>query len=56
VQNRLQLAESQLPQEVLDQGISVRKRSTDMLGVVAFSSPNETLDRLFMSNYITRTY
>jgi HAE1 family hydrophobic/amphiphilic exporter-1 len=55
VQNRLQLAESQLPQEVLDQGISVRKRSTDMLGVIAFSSPNETLDRLFMSNYITRT-
>ena len=55
VQNRLQLAESQLPQEVLDQGISVRKRSTDMLGVVSFSSPNQTVDRLFMSNYISRT-
>jgi len=55
VQNRLQLAESKLPQEVLDQGIDVRKRSTDMLGVIAFTSPKATLDRLFMSNYISRT-
>jgi HAE1 family hydrophobic/amphiphilic exporter-1 len=55
VQNRLQLAESQLPQEVLDQGIDVRKRSTDMLGVVAFTSPNATHDRLFLSNYISKT-
>ncbi|MFO7716984.1 MAG: efflux RND transporter permease subunit [Thermodesulfobacteriota bacterium] len=55
VQNRLQLAESSLPQEVLDQGIDVRRRSSDMLGVVSFTSPDESRDRLFMSNYISRT-
>ncbi|MEA2059771.1 MAG: multidrug efflux RND transporter permease subunit [Thermodesulfobacteriota bacterium] len=55
VQNRLQLAESQLPQEVLDQGLSVRRRSSDMLGVVSFTSPKGTRDRLFISNYVSRT-
>jgi HAE1 family hydrophobic/amphiphilic exporter-1 len=54
VQNRLQLAESQLPQEVLDQGITVRRRSSDMLGAVAFTSPNGTRSRLFLSNYVSR--
>ncbi|QCQ21884.1 efflux RND transporter permease subunit [Desulfoglaeba alkanexedens] len=55
VQNRLQLAQSRLPQEVLDQGIDVRRRSEDMLGVITFISPRRTLDRLFISNYIDRT-
>ena len=55
VQNRLQLAESQLPQEVLDQGISVRRRSSDMLGVVSFISPDDSRDRLFISNFISRS-
>ncbi|MDY6820097.1 MAG: efflux RND transporter permease subunit, partial [Deferribacterota bacterium] len=55
VQNRVQLAEPQLPQEVLDQGIDVRRRSTDMLGVITFVSPNNTYDRVFMTNYLTRT-
>jgi HAE1 family hydrophobic/amphiphilic exporter-1 len=55
VQNRLQLAESQLPAEVVDQGIEVRRRSSDMLGVVSFFSPGGSRDRLFMSNYISRT-
>ncbi len=55
VQNRLQLAESQLPKEVVDQGIDVRRRSSDMLGVVGFTSPQGTHDRLFLSNYVART-
>ncbi|MFP4169232.1 MAG: efflux RND transporter permease subunit [Desulfonatronovibrionaceae bacterium] len=55
VQNRLQLAESQLPQSVLDQGIDVRRRSSDMLGVVSFISPDGSKDRLFISNYVSRT-
>ncbi|MFW6387314.1 MAG: efflux RND transporter permease subunit, partial [Thermodesulfobacteriota bacterium] len=54
VQNRLQLAESQLPPEVVEQGIEVRRRSSDMLGVVSFTSPQGSHDRLFMSNYISR--
>lgn len=55
VQNRLQLAQSKLPQEVIEQGINVRRRSEDMLGVITFLSPNGTRDRIFMSNYISRT-
>ncbi|MCA1796443.1 MAG: efflux RND transporter permease subunit [Geobacteraceae bacterium] len=55
VQNRLQLAESQLPPEVVAQGIEVRRRSSDMLGVVSFVSPGGSHDRLFLSNYISRT-
>jgi len=54
VQNRLQLAQSRLPQEVLDNGIDVRRRSEDMLGVVTFTSPQGSRDRVFMSNYIDR--
>src|SRR6056297_2809027 len=55
VQNRLQLAKSQLPKAVLDQGIDVRRRSSDMLGVVSFTSPDGSRSRLFISNYVSRT-
>jgi len=54
LQNRIQLATPKLPQEVVAQGISVRKRSTDMLAAVAFFSPEGTRDKLFMSNYVSR--
>jgi hydrophobe/amphiphile efflux-1 (HAE1) family protein len=54
LQNRVQLATTRLPQEVVDQGISVRQRSTDILGVVVFISPEGTRDRLFLSNYVSR--
>jgi len=54
LQNRVQLATAKLPQEVIDQGITVRKRSTDILGVIAFISPKGTRDRLFLSNYVSR--
>lgn len=54
LQNRVQLATTKLPQEVIDQGISVRQRSTDILGVITFVSPSGTRDRLFLSNYVSR--
>ncbi len=54
VQNRLQLAESRLPQAVVSQGIDVRRRSSDMLGFISFISPKGTHDRLFLSNYVSR--
>jgi hydrophobe/amphiphile efflux-1 (HAE1) family protein len=54
LQNRVQLATTRLPQEVVDQGLSVRQRSTDILGVVVFISPEGTRDRLFLSNYVSR--
>jgi hydrophobe/amphiphile efflux-1 (HAE1) family protein len=54
LQNRVQLATTKLPQEVVEQGISVRQRSTDILGVITFVSPKGTRDRSFLSNYVSR--
>jgi len=54
LQNRVQLATAKLPREVVNQGIDVRKRSTDILGAVAFFSPKGTRDKLFLSNYVSR--
>ncbi len=51
VQNRVALAEPQLPEEVRRNGISVRKQSTSLLMVVAVESPGDTYDQLFLSNY-----
>ncbi len=53
LQNRIQLATPRLPAEVVDQGISVRKRSNDMMAAISFYSPNKTRDLLFLSNYIS---
>lgn len=53
VQNRLKRAEPRLPQEVTRQGISVSKRSNNILGVVALSATDDTLDDLYLSNYAT---
>ncbi|MBY0503368.1 MAG: multidrug efflux RND transporter permease subunit [Bryobacteraceae bacterium] len=51
VQNRVALAEPQLPDEVRRQGISVRKQSTSLLMVLAVESPDNAYDTLFLSNY-----
>ena len=54
LQNRIQLATPKLPRDVVAQGITVRRRSTDILGAVAFFSPKGTRDKLFLSNYVSR--
>jgi hydrophobe/amphiphile efflux-1 (HAE1) family protein len=54
LQNRVQLAVPKLPQEVVDQGIDVRKRSANWIAVVCFYSPDRTRDRLFLSNYLSK--
>ena len=51
VQNRVALATSQLPSEVVQRGVSVRKSSTSMLMVVNLSSPNGTYNDVFLGNY-----
>lgn len=51
VQNRVQRAIPKLPEEVNRLGVSVDKRSSNMLMVVNLASPDETFDRLFLSNY-----
>ena len=51
VQNRVSQAQSQLPQEVIAQGVTVRKQSPDTLMYFAVYSPDDTYDRLFIVNY-----
>lgn len=50
-QNRQKLAEPQLPEEVIRQGIKVQKTSPDLLAVIALSSSDPKHDSIFMSNY-----
>ncbi|SEP31688.1 multidrug efflux RND transporter permease subunit [Nitrosovibrio sp. Nv6] len=50
-QNRQRLAEPQLPDEVIRQGITVKKMSPDMLSVIALSSTDPRHDTVFLSNY-----
>src|SRR3954451_8382017 len=53
VNNRVQIALPSLPDEVQRQGITVKKKSSALLGVVAVYSPKRTYDPLFLSNYVT---
>jgi hydrophobe/amphiphile efflux-1 (HAE1) family protein len=52
VQNRVALAEPQLPAVVQQTGVSVRKSSPDLLMGIAFFSKNGEYDDLFLSNYL----
>ncbi|MFC4252802.1 efflux RND transporter permease subunit [Sinimarinibacterium flocculans] len=51
VNNRVQAALPTLPANVRNLGVTVRKQSSSILGLVALSSPDGRYDRLFMSNY-----
>src|SRR6266567_7485831 len=53
VNNRVQIALSSLPQDVQRQGVTVKKKSSALLGVIAFYAPKHTHDPLFISNYVT---
>jgi hydrophobe/amphiphile efflux-1 (HAE1) family protein len=53
VNNRVQVALASLPDDVQRQGITVKKKSSALLGVVAVYSPKHTYDALFLSNYVT---
>ena len=51
VQNRVALAQPRLPEEVVRQGISVRKQSTNLLAGDQPDLAGGTHDSLFLSNY-----
>jgi HAE1 family hydrophobic/amphiphilic exporter-1/multidrug efflux pump len=51
VQNRVAIAQSQLPADVIRNGITVRKSTTDFLEVIALTSPDRRYDAVFLSNY-----
>ena len=53
VNNRVQIALSSLPEDVQRQGVTVKKKSSALLGVIAVYSPRHTHDPLFISNYVT---
>ncbi|NDV19906.1 multidrug efflux RND transporter permease subunit [Pseudodesulfovibrio sp. JC047] len=51
VQNRVNLATAQLPQEVRNSGINVEKRSPDIVLIINLTSDNPAYDTLFLNNY-----
>ena len=53
VQNQVAIAQRQLPQQVLQQGITVAKRQPQILLAVAIGSDDPRYDYLFLSNYAT---
>ncbi len=53
VQNRVKLAEPNLPEEVKRQGVNTKKKSTNIILFISLSSPNGAYDELFLSNYAT---
>lgn len=51
VQNRVAIATPRLPEEVRRQGITTKKQSTQILQMINFTSDQEGMDELFLSNY-----
>jgi hydrophobe/amphiphile efflux-1 (HAE1) family protein len=52
VQNRLQQANSQLPAEVQQQGISVRKSSSSFMSLIAFKSDDGSMNSQDIADYV----
>ncbi len=50
-QNRVNLAEPQIPQEVIRRGISIKKTSPDLLLVITIESQDPRYDQFFLSNF-----
>jgi hydrophobe/amphiphile efflux-1 (HAE1) family protein len=53
VQNRVSIALPRLPTEVQRVGVTVRKRSPDLMMVIHLISPDGSLDQQYISNYAT---
>src|ERR1044071_4559580 len=51
VNNRVNKATAKLPQEAIAYGISVKKKSPDILLAISVYSPDGTFDETFLSNY-----
>src|SRR6201985_3627377 len=51
VENRVAIAQPQLPDEVQRNGVVTRKNSPDILMVVFMLSPDDSFDQLYISNY-----
>ncbi len=53
VQNRVALAEPNLPEEVVRQGVNTKKQSSNIILFAALLSEGNRYDELFLSNYAT---
>jgi len=53
VQNRVAIATPRLPEEVRSLGVQVVKQSPDLMMVIHLSSPDDSRDLLYISNYAT---
>ena len=53
VNNRVQIALASLPPDVQKQGLTIKKKSSALLGVIAVYSPKHTHDPLYLSNFVT---
>ena len=51
VQNRVQIAEPQLPAEVRNIGVTTQKQSPDILMAIGLTSKSQTYSSLYLSNY-----
>lgn len=52
VQNRIATAQGLLPAEVTKSGITVRKRQTSNIKILALYSPDNSFDESFLNNYL----
>ena len=50
-QNRVSSAQARLPQEVIAQGVTVKKQSPSILMLISLYSPGESYDAKFLINY-----
>lgn len=53
IQNRVKLAESRLPAEVVQNGISVEKQSSNQLMTLTLISDDPRFDEIYLSNFAT---
>lgn len=51
VENRLQQVTSQLPPLVVQEGLTIKVQSDNILGMLVLRSPDKTYDDLFLSNF-----
>lgn len=51
IQNRVNLATPFLPSDVIRNGVTVKKQSAQVLMFLALNSPDESFDRLYLSNF-----
>ena len=53
IQNRVKLAESRLPTEVIQNGISVEKQAPSQLMTICLTSDDPKFDEIYLSNFAT---